>query len=161
MSKSSLFKWRHYQPDIILCCMRWYLSYPLSYRQVEELITERGLPVDHSTVFRWVQHYSPELDKRCRHSLRPSNDSGRVDETYIKVKGKWKYLYRAVDSAGNTAPVFFCLVWWMRGTNNSPFCRANIFLGAAIFYCCRPQKYSNSIVFLNCYSIAIVRHLDA
>jgi len=57
MPESSLFKWRHYQPNIILCCVRWYLSYPLSYRQVEELIAERGLPVDHSTVFRWVQHY--------------------------------------------------------------------------------------------------------
>ena len=102
MSKSLQFKWLHYQPDIILCCVRWYLSYPLSYRQVEELITERGLPVDHSTVFRWVQHYSPELDKCCRRYLRLTNDSWRVDETYIKVKGQWKYLYRAVDSAGNT-----------------------------------------------------------
>jgi len=102
MSKSSLFKWRHSQPDIILCCVRWYLSYPLSYRQVEELITERGLPVEHSTVFRWVQHYSPGLDRRCRRSLRPTHDSWRVDETYIKVKGQWRYLYRAVDSAGNT-----------------------------------------------------------
>lgn len=100
MSKSSLFKWRHYSPTSSF--VRWYLNYPLSYRQVEELITERGFPVDHSTVFRWVQHYNPELDKRCRHSLRPSNDSWRMDETYIKVKGKWKYLYRAVDSAGNT-----------------------------------------------------------
>ncbi len=102
MPESSLFKWRHYQPAIILCCVRWYLSYPLSYRQVEELIIERGLPVDHSTVFRWVQHYSPELDKRCRRYLRPTNDSWRVDETYIKIKGQWRYLYRAVDSAGNT-----------------------------------------------------------
>ena len=102
MSESSLFKWRHYQPNIILCCVRWYLSYPLSYRQVEELIAERGLPVDHSTVFRWVQDYAPELDKRCRRHLRSTNDSWRVDETYVKVKGKWKYLYRAVDSAGNT-----------------------------------------------------------
>jgi len=75
MSEFSLFKWRHYQPDIILCCVHWDLSYPLSYRQVEELITERGLPVDHSTVFRWVQHYSPELDKCCRRYLRPTNDS--------------------------------------------------------------------------------------
>ncbi len=102
MAESSLFKWRHYQPAIILCCVRWYLSYPLSYRQVEELITERGLPVDHSTMFRWVQHYSPALDKRCRHYLRPTNDSWRVDETYIKIKGQCRYLYRAVDSAGNT-----------------------------------------------------------
>ena len=102
MAESSLFKWRHYQPDIILCCVRWYLGYPLSYRQVEELITERGLPVDHSTVFRWVQEYAPEVDKRCRRYLHPTNDSWRVDETYILVKGKWKYLYPAVDSEGKT-----------------------------------------------------------
>jgi len=102
MPEARLFKWRHYQPNIILCCVRWYLSYPLSYRQVEELIKERGLPVDHSTVFRWVQHYSPALDKRCRRYLRSTNDSWRVDETYIKVKGQWRCLYRAVDSAGNT-----------------------------------------------------------
>ena len=63
---------------------------------------ERGLTVDHTTVYRWVQAYAPELDKRCRAHLRPTNDSWRVDETYIKVKGEWKYLYRAVDSKGNT-----------------------------------------------------------
>lgn len=102
MISSTVFKWRHYQAEIILCCARWYLSYPLSYRQVEELITERGLTVDHSTIFRWVQCYSPELDKRCRPHLRLTNDSWRVVETYVKVKGQWKYLYRAVDSAGNT-----------------------------------------------------------
>ena len=63
---------------------------------------ERGLTVDHTTVYRWVQTYAPELDKRCRPHLRPTNDSWRVDETYIEVKGEWKYLYRAVDSQGNT-----------------------------------------------------------
>ena len=63
---------------------------------------ERGLTVDHSTVYRWVQTYAPELDKRARGYLRPTNDSWRVDETYIKVNGEWKYLYRAVDSEGNT-----------------------------------------------------------
>lgn len=96
------FKWRHYQPEIILLCVRWYLRYPLSYRNLEEMIAERGLTVDHSTVYRWVQVYALELEKRCRPHLKPTNDSWRVDETYIKVKGKWKYLYRAVDSAGNT-----------------------------------------------------------
>jgi len=65
-------------------------------------MAERGLSVDHTTVYRWVQHYAPELEKRCRSHLNPTNDSWRVDETYIKVKGKWKYLYRAVDSSGNT-----------------------------------------------------------
>lgn len=102
MFKSNPFKWRHYEAEIILRCVRWYLSYPLSYRQVAEMLNERGLDVHHVTVFRWVQEYAPEIDKRCRPHLRPTNDSWRVDETYIRVKGKWKYLYRAVDSAGQT-----------------------------------------------------------
>ena len=102
MNPKNPFKWRHYQPKIILLCVRWYLRYPLSYRHVEEMMAERGLSVDHSTVYRWVETYALEVEKRTRPYLRSSNDSWRVDETYIKVKGKWKYLYRAVDSAGNT-----------------------------------------------------------
>ncbi len=102
MNLSSPFKWRHYQSEIILVCVRWYLSYPLSYRQVAEMVNERGLDIHHTTVFRWVQEYSPEIDQRLRSHLRPTNDSWRVDETYILVKGKQKYLYRAVDSTGNT-----------------------------------------------------------
>ncbi len=102
MNSSSPFKWRHYQSEIILHCVRWYLSYPLSYRHVTEMVNERGLDINHTTVFRWVQEYSPEIDKRFRPHLRLTNDSWRVDETYILVKGKQKYLYRAVDSQGNT-----------------------------------------------------------
>ena len=102
MNLSSPFKWRHYQPEVILLCGRWYLSHPLSYRQVTEMVNERGLDIHHTTVCRWVQEYSPEIDQRFRPHLRPTNDSWRVDETYIKVKGKDKYLYRAVDSQGNT-----------------------------------------------------------
>ncbi len=102
MSRSNPFKWRQYGPEIILLCVRWYLTYPLSYRQVAEMVNERGLDVHHTTVFRWVQQYAPELDKRCRPHLRPTNDSWRVDETYIKIKGKDRYLYRAVDSQGKT-----------------------------------------------------------
>src|SRR4028118_1228163 len=102
MNLSSPFKWRHYQSEIILQCVRWYLSYPLSYRQVMEMVNERRLDIHHTTVFRWVQEYSPEIDQRSRSHLRPTNDSWRVDETYIKVKGKDKYLYRVVDSQGNT-----------------------------------------------------------
>lgn len=103
MNPKTPFKWRHYQPEIILLCVRWYLRYPLSNRNLEEMIAERGLTVDHSTVYRWVQVYAPELEKRCRPHLKPTlrSDSLRVDETYIKVKGKWKYLARAVDSSGN------------------------------------------------------------
>ena len=102
MPKSNPFKWRHYKSEIILLCVRWYLSYPLSYRQVAEMVNERGLDVYYVTVFRWVQEYGTELDRRCRPHLRPTNDFWRVDETYIEVKGKPKYLYRAVDSNGNT-----------------------------------------------------------
>jgi len=102
MNPKHPFKWRHFQGEIILVCVRWYLRYPLSYRNLEEMMLERGLTVDHTTVYRWVQAYAPELDKRCRPHLLKTNDSWRVDETYIEVKGEWKYLYRAVDSQSNT-----------------------------------------------------------
>jgi IS6 family transposase len=101
------FKWRHFQADIILLCIRWYLRYTLSYRDLEEMMLERGLSVDHTTIYRWVQRYAPELEKRCRPHLRTTTDSWRVDETYIKVKKQWVYLYRAVDSQGNTLDFFF------------------------------------------------------
>jgi transposase, IS6 family len=103
MSDPSLFKWRHFEAEIILCAVRRYLRYALSYRDVEELLRERGVWVDHTTVFRWVQRYAPELDRRCRPSLWATNDSYRVDETFIKIKKQWYYLYyRAVDSTGAT-----------------------------------------------------------
>ena len=82
--------------------MRWYLRYPLAYEHVAELLGERGLEVDASCIWRWVQAYAPEINKRCRPYLKPTNKSYRVDETYIKVKGKDRYLYRAVDSTGQT-----------------------------------------------------------
>jgi IS6 family transposase len=102
MADANLFKWRQYQPEIIVLCVRWYLRYALSYRDLEELMAERGLGVDHTTVFRWVQRYAPELERRVKRQLKRTNDSWRVDETYVKVKGHWLYLYRAVDSDGNT-----------------------------------------------------------
>jgi len=102
MSPQSLFKWRHFLPEIILLNVRWYCRYALSYRDLEELMQERGVAVDYSTINRWVLKYAPELDKRIRPYLKPTNDSWRVDETYIKIKGMWNYLYRAVDSEGNT-----------------------------------------------------------
>jgi Transposase and inactivated derivatives len=78
------------------------LKIPLSYRNLKEMMIERGIQVDHSTIMRWVHQYSPELERKIRRHLRPTNDSWRVDEIYIKVKGEWKYLYRAVDSDGDT-----------------------------------------------------------
>ena len=73
------FKWRHYKSDIILLCVRWYLRHPLSYRDLEEMMAERGLSLDHTTIYRWVLKYTPELDKRCRPYLIQTNDSWRVD----------------------------------------------------------------------------------
>ena len=108
MSTASLFKWRHFLPEIILLNVRWYCRYALSYRDLEEMMAERGIEVDHSTINRWVLKYAPELDKRIRPHLKQTNDSWRVDETYIKVKGRWKYLYRAVDSQGNTLDFLLC-----------------------------------------------------
>lgn len=102
MTEQHPFKWRHFQAEIILLCVRWYLRYALSYRDLEEIMQERGVDVDHTTIYRWVQRYAPELEKRCRPHLKTTGDSWRVDETYVKVKGVWMYLYRAVDSYGNT-----------------------------------------------------------
>jgi hypothetical protein len=89
--RPALFKWRHFEPVIILYVVRWYLRYSLSYRDVEEFVTERGQSVDHSTIWRWVQRYAPKLNQRCRRELKPPNGSWRVDETYIRVAGLWSY----------------------------------------------------------------------
>ena len=96
------FKWKHFSREIIVLCVRWYLRYALSYRDLEEMMLERGVKVSHTTIYRWVIQYGPEVDRRVRSQLKSTNDSYRVDETYIKVKGERKYLYRAVDSTGDT-----------------------------------------------------------
>ena len=103
MDKAISFKWRHYQKEVILLVLRWYLSYSLSYRDIEEMMLERGIHVDHSTINRWAIHYSPLLENEFRKKFkRQTGISWRMDETYIKVKGKWNYLYRAVDKDGDT-----------------------------------------------------------
>src|SRR6201991_2076764 len=96
------FKGRQFTAEVILWAVRWYLQFPMSYRDLELMLQDRGVSVDHTTIFRWIQAYAAELEKRIRPHLRPSNDSWRVDETYVKVKGRWTYLYRAVDSRGQT-----------------------------------------------------------
>src|SRR5665647_3282904 len=88
--------------DVILVCIRWYAAYPLSYRQLEEMMQERGVFVDHSSINRWAIRFLPLLEKVLRKHKRPVGGSWRMDETYIKVKGVWKYLYRAVDKQGKT-----------------------------------------------------------
>src|SRR3982750_3477909 len=101
-SPQNVFKGRQYQGQLILLSVRWYLTFTLSYRQLERMLREQGWSVDHTSVFRWVQRYGPELAQRCRAFPKPPNRPYRVDETYIKVKGKDRYLYRAVDSTGQT-----------------------------------------------------------
>ena len=98
----NILKWKHYQSEIIILCVRWYLKYPLSYRNLEEMMQERGLDICHTTIYRWVLEYSPKLNRGLRKYLKPTGDSWRFDETYIKLNGKWMYLYRAVDQRGNT-----------------------------------------------------------
>jgi IS6 family transposase len=101
-NRPALFRGRHFEDMIIILCVRWYLRYSLSYRDLEEMMVERGLSVDHVTIWRWVQRYAPILNQRLRRERRDPNRSWRVDETYVRVAGNWTYLYRAVDSAGDT-----------------------------------------------------------
>jgi putative transposase len=96
------FKGAHFPQDIILTGVRWYVAYPLSTRHVEELMRERGVHVDHSTINRWVIKYSPQLEEAFHCRKRLVRVSWRMDETYIRVKGEWRYLYRAVDKHGQT-----------------------------------------------------------
>src|SRR6267143_3946829 len=96
------FKGAHFPPDIILMGVRWYVAYPLSYRHVEELLEERGVPIDHATIQRWVVKYSPLLEEAFHRRKRSVWVNWRMDETCSKVKGQWYYLYRAVDKTGQT-----------------------------------------------------------
>lgn len=93
-------KWRHFHQDIILLNIRWYLAYPLSYRDLQEMMQDRGISIDHTTIYRWVQAYSDDLLASFNKRKKPVSGSWRMDETYIKVKGRWRYLYRAVDKQG-------------------------------------------------------------
>ena len=126
------FKGSQFERDIILWGVRWYVAYPISYRQLEEMMQERGVEVDHSSLNRWVLKYTPVLDKTFRQRKRAVGISWRLDETYIRVKGQWKYLYRAVDKAGRT--VDFLL------TAKRDRKAASRFLRKAIDQCGMPQK---------------------
>jgi len=101
-NRPALFRARHFEDQIIVLCVRWYLRYSLSYRDLEEMMSERNLCVDYSTIARWVLRYAPELNKRICRELRHLNQSWRMDEMYVRVAGNWTYLYRAIDSTGQT-----------------------------------------------------------
>jgi len=102
-----MFKGRHFDQSVILLCVRWYLAYNLSLRDLEEMMAERGLSVDHSTVHRWVVHFAPQLLERFNWRKREVTGKWHVDETYIKVRGRWMYLYRAIDGVGDTVEFLF------------------------------------------------------
>ena len=99
---SSSFKRRHFDSSIIILCLRWYITYKLSYRDLRDWMAERGIELAHTTILRGVLRYVPEFEKKWNRLARPVGTSWRVDETYIRVRGQWKYLYRAVDKQGNT-----------------------------------------------------------
>jgi putative transposase len=102
-----MFNGRHFDRSVILLCVRWYLAYNLSLRDLEEMMAERGIHVDHSTVHRWVVHFAPLLLERFNRRKRPVTGKWHVDETYVRVRGRWMYLYRGVDSVGDTVEFFF------------------------------------------------------
>src|SRR5438270_7642730 len=101
-SAQDLFKGRHFDHEIIILCVRWYLSFKLSSRDLVLMMSERGIALAHTTILGWVQRYVPEFEKRWNQYARGVGGSWRCDDTYIKVKGRWTYLYRAVDKHGRT-----------------------------------------------------------
>lgn len=102
-----MFKGRHFDRSVILLCVRWYLAYNLSFRNLEEMMAERGISVDHATIHRWTVHYAPLLLEQFNRRKRPVSRKSHIDETFIKVRGRWMYLYRAIDSSGDTVEFWF------------------------------------------------------
>ena len=102
-----MFKGRHFDRSVILLCVRWYLAYGLSLRDLKEMMAERGISIDHSTIHRWVVYFSPLLLERFNRRKRAVTAKWHADETYIKVRGRWMYLYRAIDSVGDTVEFWF------------------------------------------------------
>jgi transposase-like protein len=105
-ASAGMFKGRHFNHEIITLCVRWYVTYKVSYRDLAEMMAERHVALAHTTIMRWVQRYVPEFEKRWQRYARAVGPSWRIDETYIKVKGHWVYLYRGVDKEGQTIDFF-------------------------------------------------------
>src|SRR3712207_3274709 len=102
MTDARAFRGFRFPPDVILWAVRWYLRFPISYRDLAAMLADRGVAVDHVTLFRWTQRFAPELERRLRRHLRPCRGPWYVDETYVRVGGQWRYPYRAVDGTGQT-----------------------------------------------------------
>jgi transposase-like protein len=111
-----MFKGHHFDRSVILLCVRWDLAYNLSLRNLEEMMAERGISVKHATIHSWVVRYSPELLKRFNARKRAVTGRWHVDETYIRVRGQWRYLYRAIDSNGDTVEC-----WFSKGISHDQF----------------------------------------
>jgi transposase-like protein len=105
-NRPAIFRGRHFEPEIIATCVRWYLRFSLSLRNVEEMMAERGLMVDHTTVWRWCQKYGPMIYQRLRGKLKYTTTTWHMDETYVRIAGRWVYLFRAVDSHGDTVDFY-------------------------------------------------------
>ncbi|MEP9374738.1 IS6 family transposase [Mesorhizobium sp. KR1-2] len=127
-----MFSGRHFDRSVILLCVRWYLAYNLSLRDLEEMMTERGICVDHSTIHRWVMRFSPPLLERFNRRKRSVTGKWHVDETYVRVRGRWMYLYRAIDSVGDTVEFFF--------SENRDLLAAKRFLRKALQHHGRPGR---------------------
>src|SRR5215213_1796450 len=102
MTTARAFRGFRFPAEVILRAVRWYLAFPVSYRDLELMLADRGVKVDHTTLLRWVQRFAPDLEKRVRRNLRPCRGPWHVDETFVRVGGGWRYLYRAVDGTGQT-----------------------------------------------------------
>jgi putative transposase len=131
-AEDAVFKGRQFDKSVILLCVRWYLAYNLSLRNLEEMMAERGISVDHATVHRWVVRYSSELLERFNRRKRAVTAKWHIDETYIKVRGRWMYLYRAIDSNGDTVE------FWFRERRN--LAAAKRFLHTALKRHGRPER---------------------
>jgi transposase-like protein len=105
-ARPPLFRKRQFEPTIIVTCVRWYCRFSLSLRDLEELMAERGLAVDHTTIWRWVQRYGPEVHRRLRGNVKQKSSTWHMDETFVRIAGRWLYLFRAVDSHGQTVDFY-------------------------------------------------------